>query len=150
MKLRQWRGTPTFVLMRRGTGANGHTPLAARDEIECPGLPSLQTLIKHRVTASLKVLGRLPPVSSSLLASVVDSDGCLCTLNHAQRLSAFIQMQNTFAGIKPYCDVCSPITQTTRLLTDSQHVSVLTSRIKTKSDLQTSSTRPKSHSLIQI
>jgi len=26
-------------------------------------------------------------------------------------------MQNTFAGIKPYCDVCNAITQTMRLLT---------------------------------
>jgi hypothetical protein len=31
--------------------------------------------------------------------------------------NAFMQMQNTFAGIKPYCDVCNPITQTMRLLT---------------------------------
>jgi hypothetical protein len=30
---------------------------------------------------------------------------------------AFMQMQNTFAGIKPYCDVCNPITQTIRLFT---------------------------------
>ena len=27
-----------------------------------------------------------------------------------------MQMQNTFAGIKPYCDVWNPITQTMRLL----------------------------------
>jgi hypothetical protein len=98
MKLGQERGIPTFVLMRRGAGANGHTPLAASDEVECPSLPSLQMLIKHRVAASLEVLSRLPPVSSSLLASVVDSDGFFCTFNHARRLSAFIQMQNTFAG----------------------------------------------------
>jgi hypothetical protein len=120
MKLRQERDIPTFVLMRRGVGANGHTPLAARDEIECSSLPSLQILkefIERRVTASLEVLSRLPPVSSSPLSSVVDSDGFPCTFNHAQRLNAFMQMQNTFAGIKPYCDVCNPITQTTRLLT---------------------------------
>ncbi len=28
-----------------------------------------------------------------------------------------MQMQNIFAGIKPYCDVCKAITQTMRLLT---------------------------------
>jgi hypothetical protein len=33
------------------------------------------------------------------------------------RLNALMQMQNTFAGIEPYCDVCNPITQTIRLLT---------------------------------
>jgi hypothetical protein len=60
---------------------------------------------------------RLQPATSSLLASVVDSDGSFCTFNHARRLNTLMQMQNTFAGIKPYCDVCNPITQTMRLLT---------------------------------
>jgi hypothetical protein len=73
--------------------------------------------IKYRVAASLEVLSRLPPMGNSPLAPVVDSDGFVCTFNHARRLNAFMQMQNTFAGIKPYCDVCNPITQTTRLLT---------------------------------
>lgn len=120
MKLRQGWGTPTFVLVRRGVGAKGHTPLTARDEIEFPRLPSLQILkefIKRRVAAFLEVLIRLQPATSSLPASVVDSDGSFCTFNHARRLNAFMQMQNTFAGIKPYCDVCNPITQTMRLLT---------------------------------
>ena len=49
-------------------------------------------------------------------SSVVDWDGSFCTFNQARRLNAFMQMQNTFAGIKPYCDVCNPITQTMRLL----------------------------------
>jgi hypothetical protein len=82
--------------MRRGAGANGHTPLAARDGIECPSLPFLQILkefIEHRGAASLDVLSRLPPVSNSPLASMVDSDGFVCTFNQARRLSAFIQMQ---------------------------------------------------------
>jgi hypothetical protein len=112
--------TPTFVLVRGSVGAKGHTPLTARDEIEFPSLPSgriLKELIKHRVATSLEVLIRLQPAASSLLASVVDSDGSFCTFSHARRLNAFIQMQNTFAGIKPYCDVCNPITQTMRLLT---------------------------------
>src|ERR1700720_736023 len=47
----------------------------------------------------------------------VGSDGSFCTFNHARRLNALMQMQNRFAGIKPYCDVCNPITQTMRLLT---------------------------------
>src|SRR5271155_5895203 len=109
MKLRQGWGTPTFVLARRGVGAKGPTPLAARDEIEFPSLPSLRIL--------KEVLIRLQPATSSLHASVVDSDASFCTFNHARRLNAFMQMQNTFAGIKPYCDVCNPITQTMRLLT---------------------------------
>jgi hypothetical protein len=115
----EWR-TPTFVLVRRGVGAKGHTPLAARDEIGFPSLPSLRILkelTKRRAAAFLEVLIRLQPAASSLLASVVDSDAFFCTFNHARRLNAFMQMQNTFAGIKPYCDVCNPITQTMRLLT---------------------------------
>jgi hypothetical protein len=124
MKLRQGWGTPTFVLVRRGggakgVGAKGHTPLTARDEIEFPSLPLLRILkefIKRRVAAFLDVLIRLLPAASSLLASVVDSDGSFCSFNHVRRLNAFMQMQNTFAGIKPYCDVCNPITQTMRLL----------------------------------
>jgi hypothetical protein len=112
--------TPTVVLVRWGVGGKGHTPLTARDEIEFPSLPLLRILkefIKRRVAAFLEVLIRLQPATSSLLASVVDSDGYFCTFNHARRLNAFMQMQNTFAGIKPYCDVCNPITQTMRLLT---------------------------------
>jgi len=31
-------------------------------------------------------------------------------------LNAFTQMQNTFAGIKPSCDVRNPIAQTIKLL----------------------------------
>src|SRR5580704_2957480 len=117
-------GTPTFVLVRRSVGAKGHTPLTARDEIEFPSLPSrriLKTNIKRRVAAFLEVLIRLQPATSSLLSSVVDSDLSAPLTkpedNHARRLKAFMQMQNTFAGIKPYCDVCNPITQTMRLLT---------------------------------
>jgi hypothetical protein len=111
MNLRQEWGAPTFVLVRRGVGAKGHTPLTARDEIEFPSLPSLRIrkeFIKCRVAAFLEVLIRLQPATSSLLASVVDSDGTFCTFNHARRLNAFMQMQNIFAGIKPYCDVCNP------------------------------------------
>jgi hypothetical protein len=83
-------------------------------------LPSLRIrkyFIKRRVAAFLLVVIRLQPATSSLLASLFDSDGSFCTFNHARRLNAFMQMQNTFAGIKPYCDVCNPITQTMRLLT---------------------------------
>jgi hypothetical protein len=99
------------VLVRRAT---------ARDEIGFPSLPSLRILkefIKGRVAAFLEGLIRLQPETSSLLASVVDSDGYFCTFSHARRLNTLMQMQNTFAGIKPYCDVCNPITQTMRLLT---------------------------------
>jgi hypothetical protein len=99
-------------------GAKGHTPLTEGDEIEFPSLLSLRILkefVKRRVAAFLEVLIRLQPGTSSLLAPVVDSD--FCTFNHAKRLNAFMQMQNTFAGIKPYCAVCNPITQTMRLLT---------------------------------
>jgi len=120
MKLRQGWGTPTFVLVRRGVGPKGHTPLTARDGIEFPSLPSpriLKEFIKPRVAAFLEVLIRLQPATSSPLALVIDSDGYFCTFNHARRLNAFMQMQKTFAGIKPYCDVCNPITQTMRLLT---------------------------------
>jgi hypothetical protein len=118
MKLRQGWGTRTLV--RRGVGVRGHAPLTAIDEIEFPSLPSLRILkefMKRRVTAFFEVLIRLRPATSSRLASVVDSDKSLCTFNHARRWNAFMQMQNTFAGIKPYCDVCNPITQTMRLLT---------------------------------
>jgi hypothetical protein len=100
MKLRQERGIPTFVLMRRGSGANGHTPLAARDEIECPSLASLQMLIRHRVTAPLEVLSRLPPVSSSLLASVVDSYGFFCTFNHAPKIECVYTNAKHICGDK--------------------------------------------------
>jgi hypothetical protein len=117
MKLRQGRGTPTFVLVRRGIGAKGHTPLTAREFRSLPSLRILKEFIERRVAAFLEVLIRLQPATSSLLASVVDSDGSFCTFNHARRLIAFMQMQNTFAGIKPNCDVCNPITQTMRLLT---------------------------------
>ena len=78
MKLRQGRGTPTFVLVRRGIGAKGHTPLTARGEIEFPSLPSLRILkefIKRRVAAILEVLTRLQPATSLLLATGIDSDG---------------------------------------------------------------------------
>jgi hypothetical protein len=113
-------GTPTFVLVLSSVGAKGRMPLTARDEIEFPSLRSLRILkefIKRRVAAFLEVLIRLQTATSSLLASVVDSDGSFCTFNHARRLNAFIKMQNKFAGIRPYCDVCNPITQTMRLLT---------------------------------
>jgi len=101
-------------------GAKGHKLLAARDEIEFPSLLSLRILtefIRRRVAAFLEVLIRLQQAASSLFASVADSAGYFCTFNHARRLNALMQMQNTFAGIKPYCDVCNPITQTMRLLT---------------------------------
>ncbi len=120
IKLRQGWVTPTLVSVRRGAGAKGDTPLTARDEIEFPSLASLRILkefIKRRVAPLLAVLICLQAATSSLLASVVDSDGSSCILDHARRLYAFIQMQNTFAGIKPYCAVCIPITQTMRLLT---------------------------------
>ena len=115
---RQGWGTPTFVLVRAGVGANCLTPLAR--DIEFLSLPSLRILkefIKRRVAAFLEGLLRLQPATSSLLASVVDSDRSFCTFNHARRLNALMQMQNTFAGIKPNCDVCNPIQQTMRLLT---------------------------------
>src|SRR5258708_3746758 len=134
MKLRQGWGAPTFVLVGRGGGEKGHTPLTARYETEFPSLPSLRILKEFtkrrvaafRVAAFLEVLIRWPPATSSLLASVVDSDGSFCTFNHARRLNAFMQMQNTFAGIKPYCDVCHPITQTIRLLTPETTIPVHT------------------------
>jgi hypothetical protein len=34
MKLRQGWGTPMFVLVRRGVGTRGDTPLTSSDEIE--------------------------------------------------------------------------------------------------------------------
>jgi hypothetical protein len=95
-------------------------PLAERNEIEFPSLPSLRILkefIKRRVAAFLEVLIRGHRATGSLPGWVVDSDRSFRTFNHARRLIAFMQMQNTFAGIKPYCDVCNPITQTMRLLT---------------------------------
>jgi hypothetical protein len=117
-------GHPDVCVGAKGVGAKGHTPLTARVEIEFPSLPSLRILktnIKRRVAAFLEVLIRLQPATSSLLSSVVDSDLSAPLTkpedNHARRLNAFMQMQNTFAGIKPYCDVCNPITQTMRLLT---------------------------------
>src|ERR1700761_21527 len=54
---------------------------------------------------------------STLPASLPDWDASACALSHVRRLNALMQMQNTFAGIKPYCAVCNPITQTMRLLT---------------------------------
>src|ERR1700749_720645 len=82
-------------------------------------LSSLQILkrLKLRMAAFLEALIRLPPVGDPLLVSVFDTGRCFCALNHARRLNAFMQMQNTFAGIKPYCEVCNLITQTMRLLT---------------------------------
>ena len=77
MKLRQGWGTPKFVLVRRGVGAKGHTPLIARDEIEFPNLPSLRILkefIKRRGAAFLEVLIRLQPATSSLLAAQLSAD----------------------------------------------------------------------------
>jgi hypothetical protein len=112
--------TPTFGLARRGVGAKGHTPLSERDEIEFLSVPSLRVLkefLRRRAAAFLEVLIRLQPATSSLLAPVVDSDRYFCAFSHVRRLNAFMQMQNTFAGIKPYCDVGNPITQTMRLLT---------------------------------
>jgi hypothetical protein len=82
-------GTPTFVLVRRDVGAKGNTLLTAREEIEFPSLPPLRILkefIKRRVAASLEVLIRLQPATSSLLASVVDPDRSLCTFNHDRYL----------------------------------------------------------------
>jgi hypothetical protein len=108
------------VLAPRAVGANGHTPLAQTDEIEFPSFLSLRILkefTKRRGAASLEVLIRAQRATGSQHASVVDSDRSFRAFNHARRLIAFMQMQNTFAGIKPYCDVCNPITQTTRLLT---------------------------------
>ncbi len=67
MKLRQGWRTPTLVLVRRGVGAKGHTPLTARDEIEFPSLPSLRILkefIKRRGAAFLEALIRLQPATS--------------------------------------------------------------------------------------
>jgi len=66
------------------------------------------------------VIGDDARASSLLLWSVVASDGYFCTFSHARRLNTFMQMQNTFAGIKPYWDVCNPITQTMRLLTPAR------------------------------
>jgi hypothetical protein len=112
-------GAPAFGLVRR-CGAKGPTPLTERDEIEFLSVPSLRILkefLTRRVAAFLEGLIRLQAATSSLLASVVDSDRYFCAFNHVRRLNAFMQMQNTFAGIKPYCDVCNPITQTMRLLT---------------------------------
>jgi len=113
--------TPTFVLVRNGVGATGHAPLTA-GEIRSnsrafPSLRILNEFIKRRVADFLEVLIRPQSAIGSLLGPVVDSDGSFCTFSHARRLNAFMQMQNTFAGIKPYCDVCNPITQTMRLLT---------------------------------
>jgi hypothetical protein len=70
-------------------GAKGHTRLTARDEIKFPSLPSLRIrkeFIKRRVATFLEVLIRLQPAASSLLASVVDSNGYFCTFNHAPKI----------------------------------------------------------------
>ena len=120
MKLRREWGTPTFVSVRRGVGANSQTPLTERDQIKFPSLPELRILkefIKCRAADFLEVLIRLQRATGLLLASIVDSERSFCALNHARRLNAFMQMQNTFAGIKPYWQVCNPIAQTMRLLT---------------------------------
>jgi hypothetical protein len=91
-----------------------------RDEIEFRSHPSLRIpkrCTKGRVAALSGVLVCLEPGSSSPHASAVDSDGTFRTFNHVRRLNAFMQMQKTFAGIRPYCNVCNAITQTIRLLT---------------------------------
>jgi hypothetical protein len=97
-------------------GAKDHTPFTARDEIELPRL-ILKEWMRRGVAAHLEMHIPLQPAASSLLASVVDADASFRTLSQARRWNAFMQMQNTFAGMKPYCDVCNPITQTIRLLT---------------------------------
>ncbi|MEA2540351.1 MAG: hypothetical protein QOH35_1717, partial [Acidobacteriaceae bacterium] len=81
-------------------------------------LPSLRILKRLNLcmAAFSKALIRFTPVSNPLLVSVSDAGRCFCAFNHARRLNAFMQMQNTFAGIKPYCAVCNPITHTIRLL----------------------------------
>jgi hypothetical protein len=48
MKLRHGWGTPTFVLVRRGVGMRGDTPLISSDEIDLPSLRILQEFIKRR------------------------------------------------------------------------------------------------------
>ena len=70
------------------------------------------------MAAFLEVLTSLQFAVTGQFAACMlfDSDGSFWTFNHVRRLNAFKQMQNTFAGIKPYCDVCNPITQTMRLL----------------------------------
>jgi hypothetical protein len=116
----EWR-TPDVCVGTKGCWCERpHAFNSERDEIEFASLPSLRILkefIKRRGATFLEVLIRLQSATSSLLASVVDSDGSFCTFNHARRLNALMHMQNPFAGIKPYCDVCNPITQTMRLLT---------------------------------
>jgi hypothetical protein len=113
-------GHPDVCVGAKGCWFEGLHAFNNENEIEFPSLASqrvLREFMKRRAAAFLEVLIRLQPATSSLLASVVDSDGSFFTFNHARRLNAFMQMQNRFAGIKPYCDVCNPITQTMRLLT---------------------------------
>jgi hypothetical protein len=94
-------------------------PLIARDKIGVPSSASLRSLkgfTKHLAAAFLKRLIRLEALRSLPLGSAVGMGVFFWAFNHARRLIAFIQTQNTFAGIKPYWDVCNPITQTMRLL----------------------------------
>src|ERR1700756_5837704 len=83
----------------------------ARAGIEFPSSPSLRIY-----NGSRRCFDRVVYLSADI-ACVSGGCGWICLLfNHARRLNAFMQMQKTFAGIKPYCDVCNPITQTMRLL----------------------------------
>ena len=66
-----------------------HAFNSERDEIEFSSLPSLRILkefIKRRVAAFLEVLIRLQPATSSLLASVVDSDRSFCTFKPCPKI----------------------------------------------------------------
>jgi hypothetical protein len=111
------------VLVRRGVGAKGcwceGTHVQQREM-----RPNSRALLRCGFSKSMKrrvadFRGAHLFAASRQFAACVSrrSDASLCIFNHARRLNAFMQMQNTFAGIKPYCDVCNPITHTMRLLT---------------------------------
>jgi hypothetical protein len=121
LKASGYRGqSQPACLVRPGEklGRRAFKSLIAGNEVEFARLSSLRILqrLNLRMAAFLEALIRLPPMSSPLLVSVSDAGRSFCAFNHARRLNAFMQMQNTFAGIKPYCEVCNPITHTIRLL----------------------------------
>ena len=73
---------PTAVLVRRGVGAKGHTPLES-DEIEFPRPPSpriLKEFLKRRVAAFLEVLVRFAACDQVAARVSRRSDGFFCNL----------------------------------------------------------------------
>jgi hypothetical protein len=74
--------------------------------------PNCHVLALHSRTHPTAVCDR-----TTTFALPVSRRMCVCPLSHDRMLKAYTQMQNTFAGMKPNCDVRNPITQTIKLLT---------------------------------